>query len=219
MSPRRDPETGKFVSGGEMRSLRADMDAITGAVAFVIPAADLAGETSASIDGEDAEIIDFTGVLDDDELFKIEMLSLSLSMGLPTTSSAEGFGAAAWQLRTDFGEVPPSATADKFTGTGTADSTGIVDVAQAQSEESDIIDSGVLYAEASFADALNTLGGGSDVANEHRYLKVGADLGAVLTVDEDDELSIPTSFRTDNVNDHRISFGATLTVYGNEVRG
>lgn len=219
--PLRDPETGKFVAGGGShgRDLRADMDAVTGAIKYTIPAADNAGGiTVQAVDGEEAELIDFTGVLDDDETFRIEAISLSLSLGLPTTATAEGFGSAGWQLRTDFGNDIPAGIAGQFNNTGPDREEGIIDVVQAQREESDIIEAGVLYAQPSFNDTVTGTGGGGHTANQHRYFTPGSDLGAVLTVDEDDELVLPTRLRTENVSDHRISFGAVAVCYGNEVR-
>lgn len=216
--PHRDPETGKFVSGsGGMRDLRADMDTVTGAISYRIPAADNAGgETSQEVNGEEAELIDFTGVLDDDETFRIQAMSLTVALSLPTTSTAEGWGSAAWQLRTDFGNASPSEVAGRLDGAQREE--GIIDVVPDQREESDIIEAGVVTAEASHSDTVTGVGAGGHHGYDHRYFRPAEMLGAVVTVDEDDELSIPTLLRTENVSDHRIVFGATLVCYGNEVR-
>lgn len=214
----RDPDTGKFVSGGSARDLRADMDTVTGAITYRIPAADNAGGvTEQEVDGEAAELIDFTGVLDDDETFRIRLMSLTVDLSLPTTATAEGYGAAAWQLRTDFGNAAPSRNGIGFNNAPNRED-GIADIVVGQMEESDIIDAGILTASPSHSDTVTAVAAGADFAHEHRYLRPAVDLGSVLTVDEDDELSLPTRLKTENVSDHQIVFGATLVCYGNEVR-
>lgn len=219
----RDPRTGQFVSsGGEpgsMEDLRGDFDTVTGSVVYTIPAADNAGGiTNENIDGEESVIIDFTPVLDDDEFFHVGLLSISLSLGLPTTATAEGFGAAGWALRTDFGPADPVNEHSAFNVPGPQFEEGIIDGRQEQVEETSIIDAGGLYAQPSFNDTVTGTGGGGDTVNEHRYLAPTADLGAVLTMDEDDELTMPVDLRTENVSDHRITFAATVVAVGNEIR-
>lgn len=207
---RRDPQTGKFVSGGGDHSW-AETNQITGAISYTIPAADLSGGTGTTGSTEHhSELVDFTHILDNDEVFLLDAMMVVASFYLPTTATAEGSGAFSYAIGPESGAVGSVLHTSPFY-LGSADkSDGIVDINQEMKEGENVLHVGQLHGEASLADTTNSLAGGAEYENEREFISFRKDIGAQPAFDADDELYCPMEFSYDNISDHAI--GATVKV-------
>jgi hypothetical protein len=216
----RDPETGRYVSDSHsMARLCPSADRYVGSLGYRIPAADLSGTSEQTVNGEDAEILDFDALVGDDEILEVYAIHLETVLAGPTTATAESAMTATWALRTDYGGIGEIQAASEAFGVNSPDTEeGIVDVIQSQEADDDILASGTHYAEASFRDTSNGTGGGSDSSRERTELQLASDLDSVLHVDIEDEITIPTQIRAQEVDDHAVFFGAQIVLYGRERR-
>lgn len=126
---RRDPRTGKFVSGGSGRDW-ADLTRVGGVINMTIPAADLAGGVRTEpVNGEEAELIDFTPMLENDEVFETVAATVSASLILPTSATAEGNAMLSFELGAESGTPGELMNQDPtfYGGVETA-SDGVVDI-------------------------------------------------------------------------------------------
>lgn len=207
MSPRRDPHTGKFVSG-DMPS-HMDHESIAASITATIPAADLAGGViTEEVDGEASELIDLTPVLDRDEIFELRTVDIAATLSLPTTATTEGAGEMAYQLLTDFGGPGPAFRPVHFGGPVEIED-GIADVNAAQDHEDRYIARSRLVASPSHSDSVNALAAGADNGHEHYQVAVPD-----VRLDEDDEIACPMAFAVDGVSDHAIVGTVDVTVHG-----
>lgn len=201
--PRRDPKTGKFVSGSSLSSWH-DVDAISGGLTTTVPAADLAGgTTTANVGGETAEIVDFGDPLRDDEIFECHVMHLNATLSLPTTATAESAAMMDFVVLTDFGGAGPGIKTVHY-GANAQKAQGIADVTADQLDDDSILYNGRMTATNSLADSVNGLAAGGDDDRLREQLRFVPDLGVGPRFDEDDELSIPHDIDIDNVSDHAV---------------
>lgn len=213
---RRDPETGKFVSG----SSRDNVDRwenLHGTVAVNIPAADLGGGTVAEqFDTPEAELINFSEVLDNDEVFNLELMQATVSAFASTTATAEGSLDVGYGITRDMFDAAPLFT--RATHTANLPTTdfqqGTVDGAVAQNDNDGLLITGSLYAEPSVGDSTNGLGAGAGPANEVREFAPLRDMGRTIGFDQDDELYVIGELNVNNVSDHGVSFITTVDLHG-----
>lgn len=220
MSPHRDPETGKFVAGsGDRPSSHFDRWATaSGSLSVQIPAADNAGGSNQEQwTGSNGIVIDFENELDNDELFRVQSVEMTVSLALPTTATTEGAAVVGYILGSD--PVDPQALATRTTaltplGNGTDAEQGVLDISNAQSDDGNIMLSGALYAENSALDTVNALAHGADYANQERSWSPWQDFGRTIDFDESDEVAITGELGSNNVSDHQVIFTAFVTVHG-----
>lgn len=210
MSPRRDPQTGQFVSGGSVPF--SELDVVTGSLASTIPAADLSGTTGSEVTfGEQTIAVDFTPVLDRNEVFQVERLEAVATLTLPTSATAESSGEVEWAVRSDIGEGEIAA-GKSFYNSFVAREDGIIDINQHQTDEADdLLVAGRLTGESSLLDTVNGAGAGG--IHGHERAGVVYD-GAGPRYDENDALSIPHSFSFDAISDHAITASFDLMLWG-----
>lgn len=210
--PRRDPHTGQFVSGGG--SGGDGWDKVAGNLMAEIPAADLAGGTSTgnesnTVDGELATVIDFSSILEHEEMFDVEWLYLDTVLYAPTTATAEGTVWAEWELSRE-STMSVQHASNPFINGAVKGEDGLLDVGQSQAEESSLLASGQMVGTPSFGDSTNGLGAGSDVDRTRQQFPV------FESFDEDDEIYFPVELSADNVSDHAVAFDTTVVAYGKE---
>lgn len=213
--PRRDPKTGKFVSSDGCVT-RNDADTVMADFVSVIPAADLSGGTTTPsdgrVEGEDAEIVNFSNLLDSDEVFEIYRLTLMTSLSLPTTASAEGSAQADYTLTDDLTDFV--GTTGSFYGAGPEIQTGIVDIRANQFDDDDWLVNGRLWASPSHSDSAAGLAAGSDAMSQLHEVGYLSEYGGGPRFDEDDEIAITHEITVDNVSDHAVQFTADLLLVG-----
>lgn len=210
MSPHRDPETGQFVAGDGTHHDWTDVHDVQWNAAMSIDAADLDGGFQAfRMSKDDAlEVIDFNSRpgLDRNEHFEVIESHMTAYAGAPTTASAEGH--LTWTMQ--FGEERNN-TANQ--GPGFYSSAAINETVDGGL---DINGPGVVdnygswhtlsgYAEGSFADSTNGLGGGSDhdnVDSQVNFYEIGNETGP--TYDMNDELYLKGEINTDGIADHGV---------------
>lgn len=209
--PRRDPNTGKFVSGSRpdfdrFTSVRATLDA-------TIPAADLAGGTGTNkVEGEESQLIDFNNELDADELFIPWQFHFVVSHQLPTTATAESSSQLDWVFMTDLDDLRPNA-GSVFYGAGPIVEDGISDIRAAESFDASILWGGKMGAEAGHSDTVNGLAGGANHGYDSMTLDALA-MGSPWSFDEDDELAVPHDVQFDNISDHAVQTAFTVVAHG-----
>lgn len=214
MSPRRDPETGKFVAGGGSVSWRKT-DRIAGALNVEVPAADNAGGTEVDeVSGEEAIVVDFDDHVDNDEMFRLDLLQLSIWLGLPTTASAESSAYVGYQLGSDLLNASPTYTTPTHWSGGVAQEQGGADVNSADEDADDVLHIGTLYGEAGHSDTVNALAGGAAPDRERTTLAFRDEYGASPLFDSDDELVMPMEIESNNVSDHGVQVGVKLLCHG-----
>lgn len=211
---RRDPQTGKFVSGGGEHSW-AETNQITGAISYSIPAADLSGGTGTTASTEhQSEIVDFTNMLDNDEVFLLDAMQVVATFYLPTTATAEGSGALSYAIGPESGAVGSVLHTSPFYH-GSADrSDGTVDINQEMKEGENVLHVGQLNGEPSLADTTNGLAGGAAYAHDREFISFRKDIGAQPAFDADDELYCPIEFSYDNISDHAIGGTVKVLLHG-----
>lgn len=198
--PRRDPKTGKFVSGSGGEYPR---DRIFGSIASTVPAADLAGGTTdANVFGEDSEVIDFSEYLDSDEVFEIAAVTVTATLAMPTTATAEGAAQLNWSVASDLGKG--RVIAPTHYGGNTMRESETADIRQAQWDDDTVITQGTMTATAGFGDSVNGLGAGSFDGYERERIAFWDEYGSGPIYDADDELSVPHTMYIDNVSDHAV---------------
>lgn len=201
--PRRDPKTGKFVSGSSLSSWH-DVDAVSAGLTTTVPAADLAGGTSsANVTGETAELIDFGDPLRDDEIFECHVMHLTATLSMPTTATAESAVMMDFNVMTDLGGAGPGIKAVHY-GAGTQRTQGIADVNADQLDDDSILYNGRMTATNSLADSVNGLAAGGDDDRLRETVRFVPDLGVGPRFDEDDELAVPHNIDIDNVSNHAV---------------
>lgn len=220
MSPGRDPQTGKFVSGGSGRP-SSDFDryeTFSGSLSVQIPAADNAGgQTLEQWSGSDGHVIDFDGELDNDEIFRLQSLEVTVSLALPVTATTEGAAVVGYVIGSD--PVDPLPLASRTTAlaplSGATDrEVGVLDISQAQSDDDDVMMSGALYAENSALDTVNALAMGGQVANQERSWSPWTEFDKTVDFDESDEIAVTGELTTNNVSDHNVIFTTFVTAHG-----
>lgn len=208
--PRRDPETGQFLSSGGYSDRWMDTSRIHGRIRSNIPAADLSGAIRQRVDGAEAEIMEFSDILDNDEIFRLRSLQISAILALPTSSTAEGNAQLAWGLGTNPDSSVTMMGNPFYTGTVHLEE-GVADIASGSLEQSEHIAVGTLQAEASGLDTVNGAGFGGDIDRDRRQLHLP---GGGPAFDRDDELILPHIFDVDGVNDHSVDFSFNLLAHG-----
>lgn len=208
--PRRDPRTGKFVSGGDS----AADDRITGSISTTVPAADLAGGIEEiGVDGERAEVIDFTSILDSDEIFEVAAMTTTVALSGPTTATAEGSLQLNWTVATDLSEsrvINPV-----FFGKSVHRTQGVADIRQAQWDDDSVLTNGLLTATPSMRDTATGTAGGSHEGFDRERIGFWDEFGSGPVFDQDDELTAPHKLYCDGVDDHAIVATILVSLEGN----
>lgn len=209
MSVRRDPETGKFVSADSAQGMGwNNLDHVSGARVYEIPAADLSGTTEEQIGSEsdNTTIIDFSEVLDSDEVFEVVTAYVDVSAYAHTTASAEGYVSAYNAIDSDLSDLSSVVVDSPFFGTNaaTVGENDIADTLGAQSESDGRIWSGRLVAEPSYGDSTNGLGAGSNPDRVRKMIPLRALYGSGPVYDQDDEIYAASHLNVDNVSDHAV---------------
>lgn len=209
---RRDPQTGQFVSGSGSKNW-TDMRRVGGVMTAVIPAADMGGTTDdQGVKGPGTELIDFTGLLENDEVYEVHAADITATFHLPTTATAESSGTFDYEIGT---EPTPhwivEQTGAFYTG-NVEHEREIVDFANHSEEMGSVIHVGNLVAHADAGDSTNGLGLGGDVDRERIFIdfeKTGRPV-----YDRDDELYAPGEFTFDNISDHAMRAQVTCLLHG-----
>lgn len=215
----RDPDTGKFVSDGS--SSHGDVDRyarVTGALSMSIPAADLSGGINAEeLIGDEAEIVDFSNNLDNDEVFVVHRIDIRSVFTMPTTATAEGSGFAAYRLVADQAErsvtgalqpVDPYGRPEHFSG----GEDGLFNVRQAESFDSSDLYQGMMVAENSWSDTANSVAGGAAPGDDRTVLEFEEENRPAF--DSNDELTMPSVIDVQNVSDHAIALSHSVVLHG-----
>lgn len=214
--PRRDPQTGKFVSGNRPSGYDR-RETLSGSIVVNIPAADNAGgSTIQQWTGSNGIVIDFDNELHSDEVFHLQSMEYSGSLALPTTATAESSAVVGYVIGSDMVNPQPFLTRTTSLSSLSAvdNEEGVADIAVGQSDDDSILLAGALYAEASIADSVNGLAGGADYENESRTFRPWRDLGTTVAFDQDDELAVTGELSSRNVSDHQVVYQAVITVHG-----
>lgn len=207
---------GKFRSDDDRQGRCDRHTAFTGYLSSTIPAADLSGgENVDLVDGEESVIIDFGDELDNDEVFVPELLYITAGLHGPTTASAESSLSLGYMLSTDLQNVrPANAWRGTFYGAGETTSQGIVDVAQNDSSDDSVLFAGGMFGSPSHSDSTNGLAAGNDAGHETTRLPLATETGHSVSLDADDELSVPHQIASDNVSDHAVQASFAVHVFG-----
>lgn len=211
--PQRDPTTGKFVSGSGGHAW-TDQKRIMGISSATIPAADLSGGTvEVDVKGDHAELVDFSGSLENDEIFHVNAAYIASYLGLPTTATAEGSAVMNYEIGADSTGILTEATPTFYGGNQNGGS-GIADMSYSSSEGGSQWFVDQLYAEPSLNDTVNGTGAGGSPAQNQEMLSFAADLGAGPAYDRDDEIYAPAEIQVDNVSDHAVTTSVWTMLYG-----
>lgn len=198
MTPRRDPSTGKFVSGSGERW--DELEVLYGGIAATIPAADLSGGLHHEwVAGSETEVIDFTAELDREEVFETRVIDVTVTLSMPTTATAEGAAEMEWALSSNFDNEPsPTPT---FYGGDLGEESGTADINASQMDDAgSLLTVGRLTATPSIADTVNALAAGGDDDRRQKTLTYGRG----PRFDDNDQIAAPFSFHIDNVSDHAV---------------
>lgn len=203
----RDPETGKFQRGN-----RPDMETWHDTHGFIfsldstIPAADLAGETSETVENSNELITtDFSEHLEVDEVFEASYMAYTATLSAPTTATAEGHVWASWTIQRDTAALvgTPRTT---FLSTLSGTDVGIADVSNRfDVHEDSVLDHASLVCAAGLSDTTNSLAAGETATHMAREIPYRALFGTGPFFDQDDEIAIPHGFDVDNVSDHAVN--------------
>lgn len=205
--PRRDPVTGKFVSSDRAGKQKT----VVASLASSIPAADLAGNlTIQTVTGDEAMLVDFTPILDNDEVFSLDAIQGRAFLAGPTTSTAEGEIRCEYGLTRDFGVRPGSINSSPYWGPQDRDS-GIVDIQAGQHTDTSEFWTSQLAATPSHSDSVNGLAAGADIDRERIQWSWSGD-GPQF--DESDEVVVPHELTCDNISDHAIEFDVAVRFEG-----
>lgn len=206
----RDPDTGKFVADHDDRGA-VDLDAtevFTGKLLWQIPAADVtAGSDTQELSGEAAQILDFTDYLGSDEVFVTHAVNMEVQLSAGQTATAEHVIETDYHLRSQ-GNV------EEVIGVTPQEEEGIVDVANVDADDDDIIFNGFVAGGGDFADSATGLAGGGNLNHvSHDMNYVDADLPGPA-FDQDDELYVPQQILVTGSDDQSARGIFTVTVYG-----
>lgn len=222
--PHRDPETGKFVSSEAAQVNWTDIKMLAGGITATIQAAQLAGESdSHNIFDEDAQAMELTGVLENNEVYEVLAMRYHAALDLPTTATAESHGALAWGIgtasagprsshhspKTFGGPTRISHTEGGFTSRITSVPAGNEDPAK----PGNWIE-GYIPGSGSVGDSTNGLGAGGDAGQEYGTIPFAAMLGGGPVLDRDDEVHAGMELMFDNISDHSIYGHVGFNLYG-----
>lgn len=209
--PRRDSD-GQFVSSPDYN----EMTGITASISMTIPAADLAGGTQAEgVWGDETEIVDFTPILDNDEVYELHHMEGTALCAMPTTATAEGDALIEYAYTRDF-DIPSGVMSGTSTFFGaSAVEEGIVDInASGADDEQEVLHGSHLWSTPSAIDSVNGTGAGSDLDRE-RFEKDFVDrYGSGPAFDADDEIAVPTWFHLSGISDHAVAFQTVVNLRG-----
>lgn len=211
--PQRDPKTGKFVSGGGSMDW-SDTTQIGAYVSYSIPAADLAGGTgvTGAEQHESTELVNFSPMLANDEVFVLHAARVTAGLALPTTATAESSGGMSFVIGTEPSGQLHSVRSPFYHGSSDGGD-GIIDYSKASKETGGVWHRGQAYAEASHSDTVNAVSAGSAPANQTEMV-VFDDIGARPAYDRDDEIYAPAELWYDNISDHAIEATITVLLFG-----
>lgn len=214
---RRDPQTGQFVSEGPGSGFDRWAN-YQGTIAVNVPAADLSGgQESLQFDTADAQLFDFTDVLDNDEVFVLQVLHMTADLRMGTTATAEAATHVGYIITEDHQDASPLTTRTTHIAgplPQTDFTQGIVDGAIAQEDNDDIFLTGGLYAENSHSDTTNAVAAGAAPAHVERTYAPGPMQGREVAFDADDELFCLGELNIDNVSDHAVQFTVFVDLHG-----
>lgn len=201
----RDPNTGRFrrADGPEDTDER---EVITARVISVIPPADLTSGTDvATVTGSDAEIVDFTDLLENDEVFVAHRIAMGVQLAPGETATAEHTYRVRYLLRGDVGDFLPG---------GPVQSVGIVDLQQSQIDDHDVIFAGYVAGAGDHRDTVTGTGGGAmNTRVDHVVEYPGLELPAPGW-DRDDELTVPHRIVAGGSDDQAFRVEFTLHMVG-----
>lgn len=209
--PRRDPQTGKFVAGDSFDW--HDLHQISGQVLYRIPAADLTGTT---LTKAEAELVDFSGFLDIDEVFEMVTLQVSIVASASTTSSGEGhvsmdYGISRdndqWQFQ-GFGLDPI------WAGAAADGENEIVDWVNRSEHHDEVLYTGRAAVDNGESDDVNGVGRGGIYMDDRQLLDFRARYGEGPNFDSDDELYFPAEFHADAVENFGINLECNVSARG-----
>lgn len=207
--PRRDPNTGKFVSGSSVSW--TDTTRITAVMHSNIPAADLAGgKVSAPVTGDNAEFVNFSKHLDHDEMFRLLSIDLTAVLALPTTATAESAGEVTYVL-SRAGENSIARTNSPFFNGNIHREQGIVDLTASDGETAETLAIGELQASNSLRDTATGTAAGADIDRDRRVIHFG---GRGPAFDRDDEIYVPHEFDVDGISDHAVDASWHALLHG-----
>lgn len=203
--PHRDPETGKFVSSASHGGCWEGLEIINFDVTHRIDAADLAGGNSNSTWEGSTAVVDFGDILDEFEVGEVVEANLRSTLSMPTTATAESFGRAVWELKSE-----PTLTTFISNALAGADETeNTIDAKIGSNHDNEVIARSALHATADLNDTTNGTGAGAHISEDRQELNYRNRFGGGPVFDEDDELYLPVVLQTDNVSDHRILLETT----------
>lgn len=217
--PRRDPETGKFVSSkSDVSETWRESDQIVTQMHLSIPAADLSGGTSTFTfeNDNDLAIADFGEVVDNDEVFELVEGRYDLYLSMHTTATAEAMVGAGWTISPDLegpqvGQIDPP----HFSGSSASIGGTVVNRTRSAIEENDnLLEGGYLIAENSHSDTTNGLAAGSDKDRERKHVRYTDPWGGGPMYDSDDELYLTGEFHVDNASDIAVHLGCQALLRG-----
>jgi hypothetical protein len=213
---RRDPETGQFVSYETGHTFAVerfrDYEFVHVRTRYDVDAADLPG--AFPITEEDIHVTELEDVLDRDERADLVAFNLhSLQATVPGTSSAENSLQARWELSLGTGSEMVTNSDEDFTA-DTGDS-GVVDKAEVDSDNPDILYFAQWTAEGGFGDSTNGLGAGPDAPVLEDNVHYPREFGACPGLDERDDIT--ESFRlvdmgSADISDSLIMLTASYTL-------
>lgn len=207
----RDPQTGKFVSDDDATSW-SDIKTMEGSLGVSIPAAELGGGTnSENITGDDAVVIDFDNALDNDEVYEVRRMQVTIAGSLPTTATAEGSGYLACGVSRDGNRAEAVQQTAPFYGGPTdyqvTDAASTVDVNGTKGlrpDDNETLWAGKVYLANSMNDTANSVAGGADNAEMNEQVAFHDELGAGPVFDANDELYTILELGYDNISDHAV---------------
>lgn len=186
---------------------------MTAALSVAIPAADLSGGTQRqTVTGEEAELADFTPVLENDEVFVLDAIQGRAFAGGPTTATAEGAFVVEYDIGTASDVSAPHLTSP-FWISRLDKEEGIADINVGQDGDSESIWVGQLAGTPGALDTANNLHGGSDWDRQDIWRQFGGE----HVYDRDDELYAPLDIHVDNVSDHAVEFDLVVLLEGRTI--
>lgn len=211
MAPRRDPNTGKFVAGGDYDW--HDLHQLGGQVLYRIPAADLSGTT---LTNAEAELLDFSGFIDNDEVFEMVSLQVSIVASTSTTASGEGHVAMDYAISRDndhlqqqgFGKDPV------WAGAAPDEEQNIVDIRNRSQHHDEILYTGRAAVDNGESDDVNGNGRGGFFMDDRHVIDFRHLYGEGPTFDTDDEIYFPAEFYADAVANFGINLEANVSARG-----
>lgn len=203
MSPRRDPETGKFVSGTGLPG----MDGLvkqTGQFGAGIPAADLAGGNPEThrYDSPEVGMEVAGGDLSRDQEAELVAVFVMDSLDLPGTATGETNAVLSREWNFDEDPDIVSSASEQESNLGTQAS---IDVTSTVAEDIDVLEFAQLQAQGQHSDSVNGLAAGGDVAEYRRGINYVLEAGAGPTYHADDVLHLYLTFDAYNVSDTRVA--------------